>query len=121
MKVTVAFVTPSLFQHIAREEPACFKRMRMLLAGGDVVTPQASRRILEHGRPARLVNAYGPTENTSLTTYHPIDLATTESASIPIGRPLSNTTTYIVDSEFQPVGVAIFAMSALALGVSGSV
>jgi amino acid adenylation domain-containing protein len=105
--ITVAFVTPALFQHVAREAPQCFSRMKTLLVGGDVVTPQTSRRILESGAPGRLVNAYGPTENTSLTTYQPIDVTMTESTSLPIGRPLSNTDVYIVDEDLQPVGVGL--------------
>ncbi len=106
-RITAAAVTPALFNQIARETPGCFRRMRYLFSGGDVMNPQAARLVLDRGAPGRLINVYGPTENSSLTTYQVVDAAATESAAIPVGRPITNTQVYIVDSAFQPVGVGI--------------
>jgi amino acid adenylation domain-containing protein len=56
----------------------------------------------------RLVNTYGPTEATIVTTA--IDLAqlTTEvGRELPIGKPVANARTYILDSALQPTPIGI--------------
>ncbi|MGC1306011.1 MAG: thioester reductase domain-containing protein [Phormidesmis sp.] len=56
----------------------------------------------------RLVNTYGPTEATVVTTLcdlaGPKAVALGDSRILPIGKPLSNVTTYILDAELNPVG-----------------
>jgi thioesterase domain-containing protein/acyl carrier protein len=51
---------------------------------------------------------YGPTENTTFTTWHPVEKVPADAATVSIGKPLSNTTAYVVDDSIQavPVGVA---------------
>ena len=44
-----------------------------MLFGGEAAAPDAVRRALEHGRPARLINVYGPTENTTYSTFHTVE------------------------------------------------
>jgi acyl carrier protein len=55
---------------------------------------------------ASLFNEYGPTEGTVWTTVHkcaPRDRATT----VPIGRPVPNVQTYVLDDRLQPVPVGV--------------
>ena len=56
----------------------------------------------------RLINGYGPTENTTFSTCYriPHNLPT-ELASIPIGKPIANTEVYVLDLHGQlvPIGV----------------
>src|SRR5262249_49740087 len=56
---------------------------------------------------ARLVNGYGPTEGTTFTTWHLAQEAPEGATSIPIGRPLSNTQTYLLDRNQQPAPAGI--------------
>jgi amino acid adenylation domain-containing protein len=53
----------------------------------------------------KIINGYGPTENTTFSTTHLIEKE--YEGSIPIGRPIANSTAYIVDKQgqLQPVGV----------------
>ena len=88
--ITAAAVTPALLSQIVRERPGTFRRMRCLISGGDVMNPRVARLVLEQDAPGRLINVYGPTENSSLTTYQVVDIAATESPTISIGRPVSN-------------------------------
>ena len=55
----------------------------------------------------RLINGYGPTENTTFAFYHVMDGQTRSNGSVPIGRPITNTEVYVLDGEMQvaPVGV----------------
>ncbi|PFU37075.1 hypothetical protein COK88_31515, partial [Bacillus cereus] len=51
---------------------------------------------------------YGPTESTVFATYYEVNEVEDSSENVPIGKPLSNTTTYIVNKngQLQPIGVA---------------
>ena len=57
--------------------------------------------------PFRLVNHYGPTENSVVTTAGEVAPASEGEGPPPIGRPIANTRVYIVDRQMnpQPVGV----------------
>ncbi|MCP5049842.1 MAG: AMP-binding protein, partial [bacterium] len=74
------------------------RSLRVLLTGGDK---------LKQFRPGnyRLVNNYGPTENTVVSTSFIVDGVY---ENIPIGKPVSNTQIYITDkwSNLQPPGIA---------------
>ena len=65
-KINVLFLTPALFHQCAREVPDAFQTIRDLLMGGEVLEPRWVREVMMHGPPARLLNAYGPTECTTL-------------------------------------------------------
>jgi aspartate racemase len=103
--VDTIFMTAQLFNLFSREAPEAFKSVRDLLVGGDVVEPSPVKRVLEHGGPRRLVNAYGPTENTTFSTWYLIRDPVGD--SIPIGKPISNTSAYILDDYLEPVPVGV--------------
>jgi len=72
-----------------------------------VVNCQKNHRFFLTSIPFTLVNNYGPTENTVVTTSVKItpDLLTEKAP--PIGRPISNTQVYILDQYQQPVPIGI--------------
>ncbi|HEX2210503.1 MAG TPA: amino acid adenylation domain-containing protein [Longimicrobium sp.] len=101
--VTALFITATLFNAVAREAPDGFASVRHVLVGGDAMDPNASREVLRAGAPARLLNAYGPTENTTFSTWHRVDAVPPGAATVPIGRPIANSTAYVLDEAMQPV------------------
>ncbi len=105
--VTTLWLTSGLFQLMIDEHADSLKGLRNLLAGGDVLSPAHIRKALEALPGTRLVNGYGPTENTTFTTCHDIVAADLERPSIPIGRPIANTTVHILDELLRPVPVGI--------------
>lgn len=106
-KIQVVWVTAALFNQIASIEPAAFRSVRDVLTGGDIVSPMHMRQVLSAGGPQRLLNGYGPTENTTFTTWHQVNEIEDVNRSIPIGRPVANTQTYILDRwlNLLPVGI----------------
>ena len=106
-KISILFLTTALFNQIAREVPTAFSSMRQLMFGGEAVDPYWVREVLTHGPPQRLLHVYGPTESTTFATWHLIESVPEGATTIPIGRPLSNTTTFIVDKHFNPVPVGV--------------
>ncbi|HVR97637.1 MAG TPA: amino acid adenylation domain-containing protein, partial [Thermoanaerobaculia bacterium] len=103
--VTVLHLTAALFAQVV---PAALSRLRCALFGGEASAPAAVARVLEAGRPRRLLHMYGPTESTTFATWHPIMQVDPDATALPIGRPLANTTAYVLDHRDQPVppGVA---------------
>ncbi|MGE0361764.1 MAG: amino acid adenylation domain-containing protein [Vicinamibacterales bacterium] len=106
-RVSTMFLTSALFNAVAAHEPAAFATMTQLVVGGDVVEPRWAAAVLRAGPPARLINGYGPTEATTFAAWHVIDDASAAGPSIPIGRPIANTTLYVLDERMRvvPVGV----------------
>jgi len=102
-QVTTLWLTAGLFQIMVDETPESFVGLRQLLSGGDVMTPDHAERLLSEHPGIRLINGYGPTENTTFTTCHTVTRADFSSGCIPIGRPIANTTVWILDAHRQPV------------------
>ncbi|HEU0013521.1 MAG TPA: amino acid adenylation domain-containing protein [Longimicrobium sp.] len=105
--VTTAWLTAGLFHQMADAELDALGSLRQLLAGGDVLSVSHVRKVLERHPHLRLINGYGPTENTTFTTTHAITLADTERPSIPIGRPIANTRVYVLDRHDRPCPVGV--------------
>ena len=105
-RITHAWFTVALFNQLASDMPGAFGNLRHLLVGGDALTPSTIAAVLGSDTPpANVWNGYGPTENTTFTTLHPITLGDCEQPSIPIGRPIVNTCCYVLDDNLRPVPV----------------
>ncbi|HET6230713.1 MAG TPA: amino acid adenylation domain-containing protein [Longimicrobiaceae bacterium] len=107
MRIGTMFLTTALFNQIAREIPDGFSSLDNVLFGGEAVDPSAVRAVLHAGGPTRLLHVYGPTESTTFATWHQVDAVDEDAGTVPIGAPLSNTTTYVLDREMQPVPVGV--------------
>ncbi|BAZ22953.1 non-ribosomal peptide synthase [Kalymmatonema gypsitolerans NIES-4073] len=101
-KITITFVpTPLLESFLSLEWPPSIA-LRIVLAGGDKLHQYPSTSI-----PFSVINNYGPTENTVVTTSGLI--VSTEQTNLlpPIGRPIANTQIYILDKHLQPVPIGV--------------
>src|SRR5262249_7491138 len=81
-----------------------------LILGGEALSYELVDRIRERGGECELINHYGPTETTigSLTTrLSEQEEQCKRRASVPIGRPISNTESYVLDGEMKPVPVGV--------------
>jgi amino acid adenylation domain-containing protein/FkbH-like protein len=105
--VTHVILATALFEALADVRPDAFAGMQQVITGGDVASPSHFAKIHAAHPGCRLVNAYGPTENTTMTTHHPIVPEDLDRARIPIGRPGANCTAWIVDPNGQlaPPGI----------------
>jgi amino acid adenylation domain-containing protein len=106
-RVTILWLTAALFHHMVENCCDKLKGVRQLLAGGDVLPIGAVRKVLTELKGTRLINGYGPTENTTFTCCHAIAEAPEAATSVPIGRPIANTTAYILDRHLQPAPIGV--------------
>ncbi|WP_368667338.1 amino acid adenylation domain-containing protein [Corallococcus sp. AB030] len=102
--VTTLWLTAALFEQMVLHEGVSLAGVRQVLAGGDVLPVPRVREHLSRMAPdAVLVNGYGPTENTTFSTTHTLRARDTVERSVPIGRPLANSTAWVLDERLQPL------------------
>ena len=124
--VTTLWLTAGVFHLMVDHKPEALRPLRQLLAGGDVLSPTHVARLLQAAPRLRLINGYGPTENTTFTcTYTvPADISlgiSAQAETLPIGRPIAGTEVYVLDDSLRPVpdgepGELCVAGAGLALG-----
>ncbi|MED1666477.1 non-ribosomal peptide synthetase [Brevibacillus laterosporus] len=104
--ITVCLLTTSLFNTLVDLDVTSFKNMRKVLFGGEKASFYHVEKALDYLGEGRLVNGYGPTETTVFATSYTVDHTIKKLGSVPIGRPLSNTSVYIfgLDDQLQPLG-----------------
>ena len=105
--ITTLWLTTGLFNLMVDERVADLSGLRQLLVGGEALSVAHVRRVRQALPGLRLVNGYGPTENTTFTACHRIDAVAADAWAIPIGRPIANTRVYIVDEAGRPVPVGV--------------
>jgi amino acid adenylation domain-containing protein len=114
--VTVLNIPTGYWQELAREwldhpESIPARRPRLVIAGGEAMLPEFLELWQRTPmRSIRLINAYGPTETTITATAfeitesienHPV------SRNIPIGRPLAQRETYILNRYGNQVALGV--------------
>ncbi|HET6975220.1 MAG TPA: amino acid adenylation domain-containing protein [Pyrinomonadaceae bacterium] len=97
-RVTTLWLTAGLFHQMVDEQLPALSELRQLLAGGDVLSPAHVKRFLA-SRSCRLINGYGPTENTTFTCCHVMDQPLEFARSVPIGQAIANTQILILDKS----------------------
>ncbi|MDY6951374.1 MAG: amino acid adenylation domain-containing protein, partial [Thermodesulfobacteriota bacterium] len=76
--------------------------LRILLTGGDRLRAYPSQSL-----PFDLVNIYGPTEYSAVTTWATISPDSGPHSPPPIGRPIDNTQVYLLDKYLEPVPIGL--------------
>ncbi|HEX8145820.1 MAG TPA: amino acid adenylation domain-containing protein, partial [Pyrinomonadaceae bacterium] len=105
--VTTMFLTTSLFNQIAQTRPDALRGLRYVLFGGEAADAAAVRGLLEAGKPENLINAYGPTENTTFSTWKAVSSLAADATNVPIGRPITNSEAYVLGEAMEPVPVGV--------------
>ncbi|MDN0201322.1 AMP-binding protein, partial [Streptomyces sp. S.PNR 29] len=106
-EVTGLLLASGIFRLLAEEQPQCFGSVREVWTGGDVMSPAAVEKVLAHTPRTVVTNSYGPTETTLCATHYSIRAGGSVPARTPIGRPLDNTRTYVLDAGLQPVPTGV--------------
>ncbi|MCP4214356.1 MAG: non-ribosomal peptide synthetase, partial [bacterium] len=99
--ISTIWLTSPLFNHIASTDSDTFAGLENLLVGGDVLSPAHINRVRERFSHINIINGYGPTENTTFSTT--LTINDTYRDNIPIGKPIANSTAYILDRGRRPV------------------
>jgi amino acid adenylation domain-containing protein len=101
--VNTAWLTAGLFHLMVDQRPDALLPLTQLLAGGDVLSPSHVRKALALLPHCRLINGYGPTENTTFTCCYTIPHQGWGGDALPIGDAIAGTTVHILSDDFSPV------------------
>src|SRR5262249_21813214 len=80
---------------------------RCIVVGGESVTAAHIAPWRRHIPQTRLIIHYGPTETTCGSTTYEVQSDDADDGTMPIGRPIWNTQTYVLDDCLQPVPVGV--------------
>jgi amino acid adenylation domain-containing protein len=101
--VTTLWLTAGLFHLMVESRLDGLRPLRQLIVGGDVLSPSHVAKALKALPYCRIVNGYGPTENTTFTCCYTIPRTPPPSGPIPIGSAIQNTNVYVLDADRRPV------------------
>lgn len=102
-KVTLTFNVPAVFNFLVNNNIECFSSIKRILVGGEAASVAHMKKFITTYGPGKLVNIYGPTENTTFSTFYDVDQIQENQKAIPIGKPISNSSCYVLDSELNMV------------------
>jgi amino acid adenylation domain-containing protein len=74
---------------------------------GEPLTWKLVQQLQQLPHVEQIFNLYGPSEDTTYSTYIELKDITPNSSTPPIGRPIANTQVYILDRYLQPVPVGV--------------
>ncbi|HEV2145983.1 MAG TPA: amino acid adenylation domain-containing protein, partial [Longimicrobiaceae bacterium] len=100
---TLVQATPSTLR-VLLESGAPLPAGLRVLCGGEAMPRDLAASL--RPRVAALWNVYGPTETTVWCTAHPVS-GEDDEASVPVGRPVANARTYVLDPALQPAPVGV--------------
>lgn len=103
-KVNHFLVVPSLYKVLLSEKQSTLNVLKFITIAGENFPMSLVKEHFEKLPHVRLINEYGPTENSVCSTYYEL---TKEDNTIFIGKPIYNCKCYILDNNLKllPVGV----------------
>ncbi len=79
-------------------------RVRRVFCSGEALPADAARRFIAAWPDVELHNLYGPTEaSIDVTAWR----CEPDAKTVPIGRPIANIRTYVLDSQLRPVPIGV--------------
>ncbi|MDF5715443.1 MAG: amino acid adenylation domain-containing protein, partial [Rhizonema sp. NSF051] len=103
-QVSLINTVPSAIAELERIKgiPASVQTVNL---AGEALPNQLVQKIYELNTIQQVYNLYGPSEDTTYSTFALVEKGATQPPSI--GRPLANTLIYILDAQLQPVPVGV--------------
>lgn len=95
--------TPSVWNSVIRKENWKINCPLTILSGGEILDYHLAKKLLE--KSPNVFNCYGPTEATIWSTIYKVNQVPQN--ILPIGKPLLNTTAYVLDEclNLVPIGL----------------
>ncbi|HEY9741969.1 MAG TPA: amino acid adenylation domain-containing protein [Coleofasciculaceae cyanobacterium] len=100
--ITISFLPTPIAEKVLSLDWSNNVALRLLLTGGDKLHQYP---LTSH--PFQVVNNYGPTENTVVTTSSYVPIREQADVAPAIGCPIANTQVYVLDRYLQPVPIGV--------------
>ncbi|MBG0969473.1 amino acid adenylation domain-containing protein [Bacillus sp. SRB3LM] len=117
-EITIMFFTTALFHKFVEKNPQALSTLKYLIVGGEALNLTHANLALQYlNEEGYLINGYGPTENTTFSTYYFMNQKHKKLNSILIGTPLTNSSVFILDENLSPLPIG--AIGEIYLGGKG--
>ncbi|TDB99092.1 amino acid adenylation domain-containing protein [Actinomadura sp. 7K534] len=98
--ITIVELVPTMVRHLLDDlAPGSLPSLRWMIATGEELPAELSRRWLDAMPHALLLNAYGPTECSDDVTHHTVTAGDLRLLRLPIGTPVVNARLYVLREE----------------------
>lgn len=108
-RVTRLVLVPSLLRMLLEHPVDLCRRLPNLkywICSGETLPLDLAKRFKRSLPGARLINLYGTSEVAADVTCYEVDKLA-EFDSVPIGRPIANTSAYVLDARMEPLPIAV--------------
>ncbi|GCE09111.1 hypothetical protein KDAU_64400 [Dictyobacter aurantiacus] len=106
-QITIIHFVPSMLQVFLEEvSSGRYSALRLVICSGEALGYDLQTRFFAKFPDIELHNLYGPTEASIDVTYWPCEREEVRQ-TVPIGRPIANMHTYILDAHLQPVPIGV--------------
>ncbi|MFB6456930.1 amino acid adenylation domain-containing protein [Chitinophaga sp. Hz27] len=101
--IDMMWFTAGWLNQLVDTDISIFKGLKTVVAGGDRLSPAHIAELLQTYPGIRIVNGYGPTENTTFSLTSHVEVV---AGPIPIGKPIHNSLAYVLDEHgaLLPIG-----------------
>ncbi|SIT34831.1 gramicidin S synthase 2, partial [Filimonas lacunae] len=106
--ISCMWFTSSWFNQLADESPALFAGLKQVLVGGEQLSVSHVGKVMHHCPAVRIVNGYGPTENTTFSVCGEVLPSDIAEGVIRLGYPVSKSRVYITDVYGKLVGKGVY-------------
>lgn len=114
--INIMCITSVLFNQMVANYIEVFENVKQILTGGDKISLEHVKKLKTTYPNIKIYNSYGPTECTSFCTMYEIkDVENIQ--NIPIGKPISNSSCYILDSKNRLL--PLYCVGELSIGGDG--
>ncbi|GIT92010.1 hypothetical protein JANAI62_24670 [Jannaschia pagri] len=118
---TVLPIYTGLLNLIIDVDPKALGPLRLILTGGESISPSRVEKLLDACPSVTVVNEFGPTETCIASLAHVVTRSDLAATSVPIGTPLANEWAIVLDTDNRPVpdgtqGILAIGGAGLALG-----
>lgn len=104
-EVTVMWFTSGWLNELISTDLSLFSSLQTVIAGGDKLSGFHIKQLRAAYPDLRIINGYGPTENTTFSLTY--EIGNNVESTIPIGYPIKGSSAYILDTSKNPVGIGI--------------
>jgi amino acid adenylation domain-containing protein len=124
-RITLLNCAPSMFytliEDAGEQAMSVLDRLRILFLGGEPISRSRLRLWMSRDSCKTVVaNVYGVAECTDVSSFYCLtDHASADNEPVPIGKPISNTTIYLLDEDMTPVvggGVGEICVAGVGVG-----
>ena len=101
-------MTTALFNELAAANDRIFQGVKQVLFGGEAVNPESVRRFAGKRRSSPAASSRLRSHRVHhLCHFYLVTHVEKDATTVPIGRPISNTTAYVLDKHGNPLPIGV--------------